>query len=98
MSEEIEILEDVSAGVDRLQRSELILSGLALVELELDTGLQVDGDDAVRALGQVMIQDLLSDIEEVQFVVAKRDVDVQGEVLFVFEQEFLVQIQGLDLG
>jgi len=63
-----------------------------LVELEFDTGFEVDGDDTVRAFGEVVIEDLFSDVEEVEFVVAKGNVNIEGEVFFVFKKEFFVEI------
>ena len=77
------------------QGREFRLCRLAVVQAELVARLQVERDRRVGMRLQVGREDLERDVVVVELVVAERDVDVEGEVLAVLEQQPLVDVRRL---
>ena len=75
-----------------LQRSKLSLCSLPVLESKLIARLEVHRKRTVGMRREIHREDLQTDIEVVEFTVAKRNVDVQGEVILVLQQETLVDV------
>ena len=54
------------------------------------TSLEVDGDDGVRILGEIGVQDFESDVVVVELVVAESHIHVEGVVFSVVNEEALI--------
>ena len=73
-------------------RDELGLGRLAVVPPDVVAGLEVHTDDGVGVETEVDGENLQTDVVVVHLVVAKGDIDVDGVVVFVLNQQFLVNL------
>mmetsp|Transcript_17724 Transcript_17724/g.30884 ORF Transcript_17724/g.30884 Transcript_17724/m.30884 type:complete len:212 (-) Transcript_17724:206-841(-) len=88
------LLENVTTLRGRLEDLEFGLRRLAIVQLVVAAGFEVNRHNGVGLLGDVRLEDLQGYIIVIQLVVAEGDVDVQGQVIPVFYKHSLVDVRG----
>mmetsp|Transcript_34371 Transcript_34371/g.108301 ORF Transcript_34371/g.108301 Transcript_34371/m.108301 type:complete len:621 (+) Transcript_34371:404-2266(+) len=105
LQREVPLVEDDGVVRDEIVRREVValvhehlehlIGRLAVVELVVVAGLEVDGEGRVREGLQVDGEDLQRHVVVVELVVAHGHVHVEREVLAVLQEQALVDVRGL---
>ena len=90
MSQEIEIIKQITTFISLLQYSHFLFSHLAIIHLILIATFKVDSYHTGWISCQIALQNVLRNIKEVHFVITKCNVQIDSQVVFIFDQQFLV--------